>query len=120
MNNINELKNKERKLQSQLINLVTSSEINDESIKSINQIKVDLQNIANEIKDIEHSKNNWECFHMYKSVDGKVQEIFKINDKEVSKEQYLEFINKNSKERTINRILNEDLLKNLFSPIFLI
>lgn len=120
MNRINELKIKERKLHNQLVNLVTSNDINDESIKTINQIKTELQTIANEIKDIEHSKKNWECFHMYKSVNGKVEEVFKINDKEVNKEEYLEFINKNNEERSIKRLLTEDLLKTIFSPIFLI
>lgn len=119
MNKINELKIKERKLQAQLVNLVTSNDLNDELIKTIDQLKTELKNISEEIKDIEFSKNNWECSHSYKSINGKVEEVFKINDKDVTKEEYIDFVNKNS-DKSINKLLNEDILKSIFHPFFLI
>lgn len=116
-NKIYTIELKEKELEKQLLDIVKKDNLLDQDFSKMNEIKKELNELKKSKDQIIFEQNNWECSRIYKSVDGKTKEIFLINNKEVTKEEYLDFINKNINNE--NFFTLKDERKNLiFNPFF--
>lgn len=101
-----ELVNKEKALESKIIELIKKDTLTENETQTLEAKKKELKEIHNQIKEMKASINNWSCSHTYVSKDGKIEKKFMINDKEVSEQEYKEFICSKNNEYRKQKSLN--------------
>lgn len=115
-NKIYAIELKERELEKQLLEVIKKENLTEVEFNKINDIKKQLKELQDSKKQIMFEEHNWECSHSYKSVNGEVKEVFTINNKEVSKEEYLKFVNKQDKNEFVLEFRNRPGIS--FNPFF--
>lgn len=95
-NRIFAIQQRQKELENELLRLAKGSSFDQSDLKKIESIRGELANLQKQQDQILYENQNWNCSHHYKSVNGKVEEVYEINHKPVTKKEYFQFIKKNS------------------------
>ncbi len=104
---IYELKIREKELETKIIELIKKDNLSEEEKNNLTAFQNELKNVNKEIKELKESINNWTCSYSYTSKNGKIERHFSINNKEVSEQEYREFVvNKNMLQKKQNQFFS--------------
>lgn len=118
-NKILALQQRQSELENGLLNMVKSTSFTHEDIKKMNDMRTELDNVQREREQVEFQRKNWNCSHHFKCVNGKVEEVYEINHKPVSKTEYLSFVKQNMDQNKFVPVLDKDGLDLWLKPLIM-